>query len=518
MTTPVPVPAGAVPGGEVTFDLGAVRSRLAASADAARLRPVGLGAVLDGDGALGGLADAVARYPGAQAGVAVLATATPMTVGGDELSAVVRDALSSRFHVDWVTVGGLPRLAGDGSARDGVHADEATVAAAAAAVAQAGCVVCVGSGTITDIAKAATRDWTPVVVVQTAASVNGYSDPLSVLLRQGVKRTTPTRWPDTLLIDPAVLAGAPPELNRAGVGDMMAMFTAPADWYLAGALRPDGPSGGGPSGGGTVGGEPGYAADVAALTRPHGSRLLELGASLAADQGRLAELARLLTLSGIGMGVAGVTAPASGMEHAISHLLEMRDTARGEPGSFHGTQVGAATVIAAATWDLVLRRIDAGALRRTPRLPDPDTARAAIDRVFGGLDPSGAMAAECFDGYAVKLRALAAGDPLAGLRDSWDRHAAVLTTLLASPDQIAAGLVAAGLPATLSGLGADAGAARWAVAASPLQRHRVSVADLALLTGGWGDDEAQEVLAVADRAASSAARSANAAPETAPRP
>jgi glycerol-1-phosphate dehydrogenase [NAD(P)+] len=492
----------------VTFDLPTVRGQLAASPDAARLAPVGLRAVIDGDGALGGLADAVAAYPAARDGVVVLADATPMTIGGDDLGAAVRDALSSRFRVGWVTVGdpaqpgpgraprpGPPPRPG-GPAVTAVHADEKTVAAAAAAVAGAGCVVTLGSGTVTDIGKAATPAGTPLVAVQTAASVNGYADPLSVLLRQGVKRTTRTRWPDTLLIDPAVLAAAPPALNRAGVGDMMAMFTAPADWFLAGVLWP---------GARAAGGEPGYCAAVATLTRPHGGRLLELGAGLAADHGQLAELARLLTLSGIAMGAAGVTAPASGMEHAISHLLEMRDTARGEPGGFHGTQVGAATVIAAATWDLVRRRVDDGALCRTPRLPDPDTAREAIASTFKALDPSGAMAAECFAGYAVKLRALAAGDPLAGLRDSFDQQAKVLDELLASPGEIAAGLVAAGLPATLDGLGVDMATARWAIAASPLQRHRVSVADLALLTGGWGEAEAEEMLAVATAAAAEAA-------------
>ena len=129
--------------------------------------------------------------------------------------------------MDWVTVG-----PDDGQ----VHADEATVAAAAAAAAGAGCVVTVGSGTITDIGKAAAPAGVPLVTVQTATSVNGYADPFSVLLRQGVKRTTPSRWPDALIIDPAVLHDAPPDLNRAGMGDMMAMFTATADWYLASAV------------------------------------------------------------------------------------------------------------------------------------------------------------------------------------------------------------------------------------------------------------------------------------------
>ena len=108
--------------------------------------------------------------------------------------------------------------------------------AARQATAGAGCVVTMGSGTITDIGKAATRNGTPLVAVQTATSVNGYADSFSVLLHRGVKRTTPARWPDTLLIDAAILRAAPPDLNLARVGDLMAMFTATADWYLASAM------------------------------------------------------------------------------------------------------------------------------------------------------------------------------------------------------------------------------------------------------------------------------------------
>ncbi len=71
------------------------------------------------------------------------------------------------------------------------------------------------------------------MIVQTAASVNGFADDQSVLLVDGVKRTTPTRWPDRLLIDTDVIARAPAELNRAGLGDLLATYTAPADWMLA---------------------------------------------------------------------------------------------------------------------------------------------------------------------------------------------------------------------------------------------------------------------------------------------
>jgi glycerol-1-phosphate dehydrogenase [NAD(P)+] len=459
-------------------DLEAVRRDLGAGPDADRVRPLGLRRLVQG-------ADAVARLPAAVAercppgsAVVVLAAASAIQVEGQDLRQVIEAALGWEYQLRWCVIG-----PDDGA----VHADEQTVAAAAAATSGASCVVTAGSGTITDIGKAAAPADAALICVQTAASVNGYADPFSVLLRDGVKRTTPTRWPDALLIDSAVLASAPPELNRAGLGDEMAMFTASADWYLASVL------GVAP----TEGADPAWHPAIAWLTRTEGDHLAELAGSLGSADG-LAGLARILTLSGIAMGVAGSTAPASGMEHAVSHLVEMAADARGEPGSFHGTQVGVATILAAATWQHVRDRIAEHGLGQPVRLPAPDEALGRIERAFAWLDPSGAMAAECFAGYAVKLRAFAAAaDPLAGLRASWQRHEAAIDTLLAAPASIRAMLETAGLPVTFGQLAQPVSAetARWATASCALQRQRIGVADLATLLGAWQDDDIDDVLA-----------------------
>ncbi len=216
-------------GGRVPLDLSALRGELAASPDAGRLQPIGLGRVIDGNGALDQLAGAVAQFPGARDGVVVLAAATPMTVSGQDLRSVVEAALGHAYCGS----GGSP-LSGRRRRRAGncrpestrhaggqLHADEATVAAAAGAA--AGAELCgdrrvnrddhrYRQGRGRGLSHAPGRRDRPP-----PASVRLRVDPFSVLLRQGVKRTTPTRWPDTLLvIDPAVLSGAPPELNWAG--------------------------------------------------------------------------------------------------------------------------------------------------------------------------------------------------------------------------------------------------------------------------------------------------------------
>ena len=470
----------------VPLDLAALRTALA-GAESDLLEPLDLGAVIVGPGALDRLGDVLAELGDGPGDVVVLAAATPMTVRGSALADAVGQRVPDRFTLNWVVLGPA-----DGS----VHADEQTVAAATRAAAGARCVITVGSGTITDIGKAAAPAGPPLVAVQTATSVNGYADPFSVLLKAGVKRTTPTRWPDALIADTDVLLDAPARLNLAGVGDMAAMFTATADWYLAALLGAGGPP---------------YLSEVAGLVRPHGERMLELGAGLASDGGQLADLAGLLTLSGIGMGVTGSTAPASGMEHAVSHLLEMAATATGgtsNAANLHGEQVGVASITAAATWAHVRNRIAGGGLDQAARLPDPDAVSARIGAAFARLDPSGAMAAECLADYAVKIRLLGSGaDPLATLRATWAGCDAAIGRLLTDPARLAAGLRRVGLPARFADLPVpvDDDEARWAVANCALQRRRFGVADLAMLMGAWEADDVDAVLAAAQAAAAGGA-------------
>src|SRR2546429_2630948 len=59
---------------------------------------------------------------------------------------------------------------------------------------------------------------------------------MAVLLKGGVKRTIPSRYPTAIVADLRVLASAPKEMTVAGLGDCCARFVAYGDWYLASAL------------------------------------------------------------------------------------------------------------------------------------------------------------------------------------------------------------------------------------------------------------------------------------------
>ena len=461
---------------EVVGDLPAISRQLHESPGGGSLQTLGLGGVRLGSGVLASLPDIVAELGVDGGHVALLADRTPMAGAEPDIkSAIERQLRASGIDVRRATIG-------DGHAK--VHADGETVDTAASLCTDAAVVISVGSGTVADIGKAvsATLSGLPHVVVQSAASVNGFADDQSVLLVEGVKRTTATRWPDRLVIDTDVLSLAPPPMNRAGLGDLMATFTAPADWLLASY----------------VGQDASYSEAVVALTRSHIDELLDAAPGVGVgNPAALETLAATLTLSGISMGVAGRTSPGSGMEHTVSHLLEMAE-ADGDVSPLHGAKVGALSVLAALLWERVREAARAGALESL-RFPSPQEMEARVEEAFSTLDTSGRVARECWNDYARKLqRWHDSAETVRTLSARWSEIDASLDALLAPAARLIDALQLAGAPIRLSDLGVDPITARWALTNCHLMRDRFTVADLAFLMGMW---EAEGVDRLLDEAA-----------------
>lgn len=456
-------------------DLDGLRRLLAAGDEVPDRKPIGLRSVRIGPDALDELPDAVAaiRQPGP---VVVVVDETPMRRAGSDLKAMVATMLEHRFDT---------RLAVIKAHSAELHGDEDALAQADAGIAGAGCVVSVGSGTITDIAKDASHRAgdLPFVVVQTAVSVNAFSDDMAVLLRDGVKRTIPSRWPDVLIVDLEVLSGAPSAMNRAGFGELCSMFTAPGDWYLANV----------------AGMADGYDPGIVALFRTGADELLRDASRLNAnDPGMLHELAARMTLTGMAMGVAGRTAPLSGTEHLFSHLLDMEAGRAGRALAFHGAQVGVASVLAATVWHDTLESFDPADLRRDAAFPAPQGVERRVRAAFDPVDPSGKMADECWRDVGRKLERWHRSRPaIEAMAGDWDRHRAVLADLIVTPERLRVALQSAGGAATLGELTPPASptVARWALRALPLMRDRFTVADLRFFAGGWEDDAVDALLA-----------------------
>jgi glycerol-1-phosphate dehydrogenase [NAD(P)+] len=197
-------------------DLPRVRTAVGLDRPQSALHDVGLERIVIGRDALDALPglvrDALLATRAVGRTVAVVTDGHEMYRGGADLASLVAERLDAVAPVRVV------RLAAPGLE---LHADASAIAAAVDAARGAGCLVALGSGTICDIVKEASRELAvPDVTVQTANSVNAFSDDMAVLLIRGVKRTVPSRWPTALVADLTVVADAPAQHNPTGGGEL----------------------------------------------------------------------------------------------------------------------------------------------------------------------------------------------------------------------------------------------------------------------------------------------------------
>lgn len=186
-------------------------------------------------------------------------------------------------------------------------------------------VLGVGSGVVNDLCKMAARSrGIGSGIAATAPSMDGYASNSSAMELCGVKTTVYTACPKLILCDTLIMREAPEEMLRAGFGDMAAKVISIADWRIAHLIT----------------GEY-YCESIARMMLESCETVLSKAEGiLAREEPAIKSMTEGLVLSGIAMTCAGVSRPASGMEHTISHLLEMFAIARGDQPALHGLQVG----------------------------------------------------------------------------------------------------------------------------------------------------------------------------------
>ena len=386
---------------------------------------------------------------------------------GERLSQLVAAQLNAHHDVEHVTLD-------DGHTT--LHADDAILDRATDAVKHADLVVTIGSGTMTDIGKVATNrnNNIPQVAVQTAASVDGFTDNVSVILRNGVKRTIPSRWPTVVLADVVTIGEAPRELNTSGFGEAISLFTAPADWYLANLVGLDN----------TFHPASMNLLKAAAAEPPTWSGGIARGEASATQQ-----LTRLLALRGIVSGVSNTTACLSGVEHVISHMLDLHHAANHQPIGLHGAQVGVASLVASRLW----RRAIETDLIKPDLLKKPDAAvmQERIHNAFKHLGANGGIAAECWRDSQKKLALVDANwSRFVSVVAEWQKHAAEFTKMVQPSETLRTALKASGGPATFPALKPtiSPALARWATANCHLMRNRFNLVDLLDMMGLWTDE------------------------------
>jgi glycerol-1-phosphate dehydrogenase [NAD(P)+] len=181
----------------------------------------------------------------------------------------------------------------------------------------------------------------------------------------------------------------------------------------------------------------------------------------AGEAGAIETLVRLLVLSGLGMVLAGSSAPASQAEHLVSHHLDMM----AHPASLHGEQVGVATLSISRLQQRLLASPQPPALRPAP------VDEAAILRHFGPeLGPA------CVAELAAKPLDPAAAARLAA---DWPAVSARLGQVMLPTADLVAALNAAGAPTTPAGLGIPDQLYRDALTYARAIRSRYTCLDLA---------------------------------------
>lgn len=190
-------------------------------------------------------------------------------------------------------------------------------------------IVGIGGGVIGDTAKIlASAAKVPYIYVATAPSMDGYASPTSAMEMDGLKVSLNTVSPETILLDTDVLTAAPRWMILSGYGDMAAKYVSLVEWRLAKIILDEF-----------------YCPAVADMMRSALDAASEnIEAVLAGDPDAAGVLAEGLIMAGLAMRCAGVSRPASGMEHYLSHIRDMRSLAFGTPAELHGIQCGAAAL------------------------------------------------------------------------------------------------------------------------------------------------------------------------------
>ncbi len=184
----------------------------------------------------------------------------------------------------------------------------------------------VGGGSVIDVAKLAAKESSiEFLSIPTAASHDGIASSRVSLKRQGGTVSISARAPLGVIADTEIIRRSPYRLTASGCGDIVAKFTAVADWEL-GRLK---------------NGEE-YSEYAAALSRMT-AKIVADSSSLIMKKSEesIRRVVKALISSGVAMSIAGSSRPGSGSEHKFSHTL---DILAPKP-ALHGEQCGVGAIM-----------------------------------------------------------------------------------------------------------------------------------------------------------------------------
>ncbi len=327
--------------------------------------------------------------------------------------------------------------------------------------------VAVGSGTINDLTKlAAHRAGRAYMSVATAASMDGYTAFGASITHNGSKQTFLCPAPTAVVADLDVISDAPVGMNAWGYADLLAKFTAGADWILADAMgvEPINPQ----------------AWSIAQ------SRLHDLVADPEGVRAGKAEgitlLVEGLMLGGFAMQAASSSRAASGAEHQFSHLWDMQHHTHNGSAPSHGFKVGIGTLASSALYEYSLAQpLEALDVDNCCRQLATESAREkTIRRLFGESELTSVALQES---RAKAIEGVALRDQLEKLRNIWCDLRSRLRDQLPPFAELKEKLLAVGAPVEPEQIGISRQRLRDSFWQAYFIRRRFTVLDLAVRTG-----------------------------------
>ena len=202
-------------------------------------------------------------------------------------------------------------------------------------------IVTVGGGTLMDFARySAYQLGIPFVAVPTIVSSDGFTADICSIIIDGQKKSIPMQAADAVICDIDVVAGAPRFLTIAGVQDILAKHVSIADWKIASL----------------VSGE--YFCDkVCGMAQEALDLMVKCAYDLkAGKEPDIETMAYTQMLSGLTMQILSNSRAASGAEHLVAHLVEMKPRGFEKAHGLHGECVGVGTLLVAEAYHKLAQR------------------------------------------------------------------------------------------------------------------------------------------------------------------
>ena len=230
-------------------------------------------------------------------------------------------------------------------------------------------LLAVGSGTVNDTCKIVSyKMGIASATVGTAPSMDGYASSMSPLIVNHAKVTYLSHYPYAIVCDSEIMATAPDVMFRAGFGDIVGKYTALADWQLTVKIN----------------GEY-YCETTARLVRNAVDLCVQNAeAYMRREPQAIDNMNEALLLSGIAMGLVGISRPASGCEHHMAHFWELDALKKGIEHPLHGNSVGVGSIVACEAYKIMKQRYPE---IRDIDVPDPDFLRSIYRKTGSALTP-----------------------------------------------------------------------------------------------------------------------------------